>query len=78
VLPYVNTGCLNLFLSEMSKNLGSLEIILVMDGAGWHKSKDLNVPWNIQIIYLPPYCPELNPVERLWNYIKSLSTRQFD
>jgi transposase len=55
----------------MSKNLGSLEIILVMDGAGWHKSKDLNVPWNIQIIYLPPYCPELNPVERLWNYIKS-------
>lgn len=55
----------------MSKHLGNEEIILVMDGAGWHKSKDLSVPWNIQIMYLPPYCPELNPVERLWHYIKS-------
>lgn len=41
-----------------------------MDGAGWHKSKDLVVPSNIEILYLPPYSPELNPVERLWLYIK--------
>lgn len=41
-----------------------------MDGAGWHKSKDLIIPRNIQIILLPPYCPELNCVERLWKYIK--------
>ena len=41
-----------------------------MDGAGWHKSTDLLIPKNIQIIHLPPYSPELNPVERLWLYIK--------
>ncbi len=41
-----------------------------MDGAGWHKSKNLIIPKNIQIVLLPPYCPELNPVERLWRYIK--------
>jgi len=41
-----------------------------MDGAGWHSSNDLKVPSNIEIIYLPPYSPELNPVERMWLYIK--------
>jgi len=41
-----------------------------MDGAGWHKSKNLIIPKNIQITILPPYCPELNPIERLWRYIK--------
>lgn len=55
----------------MSKHLGNEEIILVMDGAGLHKSKDLSIPCNIQIVHLPPYCPELNPVERLWHYIKT-------
>jgi len=54
----------------MSKELEGKEILLVMDGAGWHKSKDFNIPKNIEIIYLPPYSPELNPVERLWLYIK--------
>ncbi len=42
-----------------------------MDCAGWHKSNDINVPSNITIIYLPAYSPELNPVERLWQYIKA-------
>ena len=54
----------------MSKDLGSQEAFLVMDCASWHKSKDLKIPKNITIIYLPPYSPELNPVERLWLYIK--------
>lgn len=71
LLPYVNTECLNLFLEEMSKHLKGKEIILVLDGAGWHKSSMLKVPRNIEIVYLPPYSPELNPVERLWHYIKA-------
>jgi transposase len=41
-----------------------------MDGAGWHKSKRIIIPDNIRIIILPPYSPELNPVENLWQYIK--------
>lgn len=51
-------------------SLGSENAILIMDQAGWHKSKDLIVPVNLEIWFLPPYSPELNPVERLWKYIK--------
>ncbi len=60
---------MNIYLRELSATIKG-GFILIMDGAGWHKSKDLIVPKNIQIILLPPYCPELNPVERLWRYIK--------
>ena len=70
LMPYVNSTCMNVFLDHMEKELGDREIFLVMDGAGWHKSKGLKIPKNIEIIYLPPYSPELNPVERLWLYIK--------
>lgn len=61
---------MNVFLAEMSKEYAGEEIILVMDGAGWHKAKTLQVPENIEIILLPPYSPELNPVERFWQHIK--------
>jgi transposase len=43
---------------------------MVLDGAGWHKSKTLSIPYNIELLPLPPYAPELNPVEHLWDYIK--------
>lgn len=62
---------MNEFLGQLSKDLGDKQAILVMDGAGWHKSKGLVIPKNIEIVYLPPYSPELNPVEKLWQYIKS-------
>jgi len=61
---------MNVFLEEMGKLYAGDKIILVMDGAGWHKAKNLQVPDNIEIILLPPYSPELNPVERLWQYLK--------
>ena len=41
-----------------------------MDRAGWHHKASLKCPDNIKIIYLPPYSPELNPVERFWEYLK--------
>jgi transposase len=62
---------MNEFLAQLSKEVADKQIILVMDGAGWHKSKSLVVPSNVEIIYLPPYSPELNPVEKFWQYIKS-------
>lgn len=74
-IPHVNTICLNVFLQEFSRNYPNEQILLVMDGAGWHKSKKLEVPHNIKIVYLPPYSPELNPVERLWAYVKSRTIR---
>jgi transposase len=70
IIPRVNTIYMNVFLDEMSKYLGEAQAILVMDCAGWHRSKDLIIPDNIAIMYLPPYSPELNPTERWWQYLK--------
>jgi transposase len=73
---------MNLYLEELSNNLRikDKEAVVIMDGAGWHKSKDLKVPDNIKIEILPPYCPELNPVERLWRYVKdhTIKNKVFD
>ncbi len=71
---------MNLYLEELSKEFPEEKLLLIMDGAGWHKSKELIIPNNIEIIYLPPYSPELNPVERLWLYIKQsvLRNRIYD
>lgn len=74
-IPHVNTVCFNVFLHEFSKDYSDGKVLLVVDGAGWHKSRHLEIPNNIEIIYLPPYSPELNPVERLWAYIKSRTIR---
>lgn len=70
ILPDMRTECLNLFLSELSKLYAEEHIILVLDGASSHRSKDLQVPNNISLIPLPPYSPELNPVENFWKMLK--------
>ena len=78
--PYANTETMNVFLEMLSVELASKEhAVLIMDGAGWHKAKKLVVPQNITILHLPPYSPELNPVERLWAYLRShyLSNRAY-
>jgi transposase len=75
MLPKVNTELMNLFLEKMAERYQGEKIALVMDGAGWHKSKKLITPKNIAILHLPPYSPELNPVERLWLHIKSNTIR---
>ena len=53
--------------------------MLVLDGAGWHGARALTVPPNITLVPLPPYSPELNPVERIWLYLRErfLSLRVF-
>ena len=43
---------------------------MVLDQAGWHDSRALSVPANVTLVPLPPYSPELNPVERMWLYLK--------
>jgi transposase len=54
--------------------------VMVLDRAGWHGSNALAVPPNITLVSLPPYSPELNPVERVWLYLKErfLSHRLLD
>lgn len=59
-------------LNEISRLGGENNlVVLIVDGAGWHHSKDLKLPENVVLFFLPPYSPELNPVERLWLWIKS-------
>ena len=70
VLPVVNADAMSLFLSEVSLRHPNDFILMVMDKAGWHKAKDLKVPQNMRIIFLPPYGPELNPAEHLWEEIR--------
>lgn len=71
IAPYTNTECMNTYLKELSKDLADKEAYVILDQAGWHRSADLKVPSNIELIYLPPYSPELNPVERFWQYLKN-------
>jgi hypothetical protein len=61
--PNAETGTMNVFLRMLSKELKAGEhAVLILDGAGWHKSKKLVVPDNVTCLLLPPYSPELNPV----------------
>ena len=81
LLPHVNTECMNAFLEVLSESLGVDDhAVLVMDNAGWHHAKALKMPANITPLFLPPYSPELNPIERLWAYLKShyLSNRAYE
>ncbi len=68
----LNAGVLNLFLEQLSGALpAGVHTVLIWDGAGYYTSKDLKVPSNISLILLPPYSPELNPVENLWHYLRA-------
>jgi hypothetical protein len=70
--PTLHTAVVNLFLAQMSAELhAGVHALLVWDQAGYHKSHDLLVPENITLVYLPPYSPELNPMENLWHYLRS-------
>ena len=72
VMPFANTETMNAHLVEISSTVAAgAHAILVMDGAGWHGAKALRLPDNITIVTLPPYAPELNPVENVWAYLRA-------
>jgi len=70
VLPYCNTICMNVFLEHLSAQYPDDYILLVADSATWHKSKALIMPHNIEMFYLPPYTPEMNPIEQVWAWLR--------
>lgn len=70
--PRLNTQIVNVFLEQFSRTLAADEhAAMIWDGAGFHVSGQLQVPANITLLQLPPYSPELNPIENLWHYLKS-------
>jgi putative transposase len=75
VMPRCNTVCMNVFLSELSKTFPKDRIILACDGAGWHNSGSLRIPVNIRIVHVPPYTPEMNPIEQVWKEIRKRGFR---
>lgn len=71
ILPAVNTDAMQIHLDEISKKVSpEKHAVLVVDRAGWHRAKGLKIPQNISLLYLPPYSPELNPVEQIWAYLR--------
>jgi putative transposase len=75
IMPYCNTDCMNIFLRELSVAYPNDFILMVMDGAAWHKSKGLQIPSNIGLFPLPPYTPEMNPIEQIWKEIRKRGFR---
>lgn len=70
ILPYVNSDCMQVFIDEVSGRHPEDRIVMVLDGAGWHKAGTLVVPSNMRLLSLPPYAPELNPVEHIWDELR--------
>jgi transposase len=70
VLPMVNTETMSIFLAEVARRHSDELVLMALDGAGWHRANALVIPDNIRLIPLPPYSPQLNPVEHLWDEIR--------
>jgi transposase len=71
VLPAVSTAAMQEYLRRFGETLAEDEhAVMVLDGAGWHTANALAVPANVTLLRLPPYAPELNPVERIWLYLR--------
>lgn len=72
IMPALNTEVVNLFLEQFARELPTgVHAVLIWDGAGFHTGLDVMVPSNVSLIQLPPYSPELNPVENLWHYLRA-------
>ena len=76
----MNTECMGEFLNQTGKRYTDDFIIMILDGASSHRAKNLVIPENIRLIPLPPYSPELNPVEHIWDELreKEFPNRVFD
>lgn len=80
VLPRCNTDAMNAHLREISLHVApDAHAVVILDQAGWHRSRGLAVPANITLMPLPPRAPELNPVENIWQFLRQnwLSNRIF-
>ncbi|MCF7567195.1 transposase [Sabulilitoribacter arenilitoris] len=66
----VNTDVFEAYLKQFSLHRPKELKIVVIDNAGFHSTKNIEVPQNIHLLRIPPYAPELNPCEQIWQYIK--------
>jgi len=81
VMPYADARAMQQHLGEISRCVAKgAHAVVLMDGAGWHKAGALKAPENLTIMFIPPYAPELNPVENIWQFLRQnyLSNRVFE
>jgi transposase len=77
-LPYLNTESFPLFVETFAQAFPDSLNLLLLDNSGIHRAQRLRLPANVRLVFLPPYCPELNPIERLWRDLKDdLAWQQF-
>ena len=66
----LNSDCFQVFLDGFSRSFPRSQNVMILDNGSFHKAKKLKVPSNVRLVFLPPYSPELNPVERFWEAVK--------
>jgi transposase len=77
-LPYLNADTFQLFVDALAQAFPDSLNLLLLDNSGAHTAQPIRWPANVQPVWLPPYCPELNPIERLWRDVKDdLAWQQF-
>jgi transposase len=69
-LPSLNAEMFQLFVDAFAQAFPDRLNILLLDDSGAHTSQRLTLPENVRLLFLPPYCPELNPIERVWRDLK--------
>lgn len=70
IMPWVDAEVMLIFLQHTAQQYPQDYCLMFLDGAGWHRANNLQVPLNMKLLYLPPYSPELNPVEPLWRHLR--------
>lgn len=70
ILPETSTTAMKIFLGELSQAYPDDYLVVAMDRAPWHTSKDLTIPDNMRLVWLPSYSPECNPAEHLWDALR--------
>ncbi len=71
VLPRVCTQAMDRFLADIAASIPvDTHAVMVLDGAGWHDPRAVTLPPNLTLVPLPPYSPELNPMENVWDYLR--------
>jgi len=68
--PKCNTAAMSCFLLELLATWPDQRLLLFLDGAGWHKSRQLPIPERLRLVHLPPYTPECNPIEHIWDELR--------
>jgi hypothetical protein len=70
ILPTANTDMMNIFLKRVSQEFAEYFLVMQVDQAGWHRSQQLQIPENLRLIFQPPYSPQVNPVEHIWEELR--------